>query len=335
MNIKISNKIIGEKFPAFMIAEAGINHNGSLKIAKQLIRKAKSSGADAIKFQTFKAADIASTDSPFFKILKNLELSDNDFEDVADFAKSQKIIFISTPFSFKAVDLLSKLKIPAFKIASGDLTHIPLIKYAANKHKPMIISTGMATMKEVIDAVKSIELVKNKKIAIMHSVSGYPTPSNEVNLRVIPNFKKIFHSYPIGFSDNGSDMLVPLIAVSLGAKIIEKHFTLNKKMKGPDHKISANSQEFKMMVQEIKKIENMMGDGNKTCQPSELINRISARRSIITNQSIKKNSKITKEMISIKRPAKGIEPKFFSSILGKKVRKNLGKEKPIKWDDIS
>lgn len=333
MNIKISNKVIGEKFPTFIIAEAGINHNGSLKIAKQLISKAKSSGADAIKFQTFKASDIASTSSPFFKILRKLELSDNDFKKLSVYAKSKKLIFLSTPFSFDAVDLLTKLKVPAFKIASGDLTHIPLIKYAARKKKPMIISTGMATLNEIKETVNSIKAIKNKKILIMHSISGYPTPENEVNLNVIKNFKKIF-PYPIGFSDNGDSNLVPIIAVAFGAKIIEKHFTLNKKMNGPDHKISADPKQLKTMIEEIRKIEKMIGDGEKTCQPSELKNRIAARRSVITKVDLKKNTKLSKEMVSIKRPAKGIEPKYFSSILGKLTRKNLRKEQPLKWNDI-
>ena len=333
MNIKISNKTIGENFPTFIIAEAGINHNGSLKIAKQLISKAKSSGADAIKFQTFKASDIASTGSPFFKIFKKLELSDDDFKKLSVYAKNKNIIFLSTPFSFDAVDLLSRLRVPAFKIASGDLTHIPLIKYAAKKMKPMIVSTGMATLKEIKETVNSIRAVRNKKILIMHSISGYPTPENEVNLNVIKNFKKTF-PYPIGFSDNGDSNLVPLIAVAFGAKIIEKHFTLNKKMNGPDHKISADPEQLKTMIKEIRKIEKMIGDGKKICQPSELKNRVAARRSVITKVDLKKNTKLSKEMVSIKRPAKGIEPKFFSSILGKKTRKNLKKEQPLKWNDI-
>lgn len=333
MNIKISNKTIGEKFPVFIIAEAGINHNGSLKLAKLLISKAKSSGADAIKFQTFRASDIASIGSPFFKIFKKLELSDDDFKKLSDYAKNKNLIFLSTPFSFDAVDLLTRLRVPAFKIASGDLTHIPLIKYAAKKMKPMIISTGMATLKEIKETINSIKAVRNKKILIMHSISGYPTLENEVNLKVIKNFKRMF-PYPIGFSDNGDSNLVPLIAVAFGAKIIEKHFTVNKKMSGPDHKISADPKQLQTMIKEIRKIEKMIGDGKKICQPSELKNRILARRSIVTKIDLKKNTKLSKEMISIKRPAKGIEPKYFSSILGKKMKKNLRKEQPLKWSDI-
>lgn len=333
MSIKIANVSIGEKFPSYVIAEAGINHNGSLKVAKQLIRKAKLSGANAVKFQTFKATDIASKSSPFYKILHKLELSEESFGELSDYAKNKNITFLSTPFSFDAVDILEKIKVPAYKIASGDLTHIPLIEYVAKKNKPIIISSGMSTMDEIRFAVKKIKSLKNNKILIMHSVSGYPTPENEVNLNVIPNLKKIF-DYPIGFSDNGSDKTVPLIAVALGGKIIEKHFTINKKMKGPDHKISADPHELKNMIHQIRKIESMMGNGEKICQPSELKNRIEARRSIMTKVPIKKNYKITKEVITIKRPGIGLEPKYYSNVIGKKIKKNFLAEEPINWTDI-
>lgn len=333
MGIKISNKIIGEKFPTFVIAEAGINHNGSVKIAKQLIRKAKSSGVDAIKFQTFKATDLVSTSSVFFKILKKLELSENDFKDISDYAKSNKLIFLSTPFSYDAVDLLTKLKVPAFKIASGDLTHIPLIKYAASKKKPMIISTGMSTINEIQDAIQAIQSKKNKKIIILHSVSSYPVPPSEVNLNAIITLKKKFH-FPIGFSDNGSNMLVPLIAVSMGIKVIEKHFTLSRKMKGPDHSLSADPQQLASLVKNIRSIEKMLGDGKKICQPSELENRVYARRSITANVTMPKGTKINEKMIGIKRPATGIEPKYFSQILGKKTTRKIKIEESLKWKDI-
>jgi len=320
--------------PTFVIAEAGINHNGSLKTAKQLIRKAKSSGADAIKFQTFKASDLTSKRSLYFKILQKLEFDSNDFEELVDYSKSNHLIFLSTPFSLDAVDLLTRLKVPAIKIASGDLTHFPLIRYAARKMKPMIISTGMATFEEVKDSVNAIQAMKNKKIIIMHSVSGYPTPENEVNLKVIDQLKIKF-PYPIGYSDNGSSDLVPLVAVSRGAKIIEKHFTLNKKMKGPDHQISTEPKQFKVMIIEIRKIEQMLGDGKKVCQPSELKNRTAARRSIMAKSTIEKNIKLTKEVLAVKRPAIGIQPRFFSSILGKKTRRVIKTDEPITWADIT
>ncbi len=333
MKIKISNRWIGEKQPTFIIAEAGINHNGSLKTAKKLILEAKRANADSIKFQTFRAGDLASRKSKFYNLFKKLELSDDEFAELSDYAKNNDIIFLSTPFSFDAVDLLTKLKVPAFKIASGDLTHLPLIKYTASKNKPMIISTGMSNLDEVYDAIKIISSAKNNKIAIMHSVSGYPTPPNEANLNAIKTLKNKFN-FPIGYSDNGSDNLVPVIAVAMGAKLIEKHFTLNKKMKGPDHSISCDPKQLKEIIMNIRLTEKMLGMDEKSCQPSELVNKTMARRSIVTLNDIQKNTIITKNLVGIKRPATGIEPKFFNKVIGKKTKQKIKAETPLQWLDI-
>ena len=333
MKIKIFDRWIGEKQPAFIIAEAGINHNGSLTTAKKLILEAKQSNADAIKFQTFSANDLASKKSKFYDLFKKLELSYDQFAELSDYAKSNNIIFLSTPFSFDAVDLLTKLKVPAFKIASGDLTNLPLIKYAASKNKPMIISTGMSDMSEVFDAIKTICSTKNNKISVMHSVSGYPTPIDQVNLNVMQTIAKKI-PYPIGFSDNGSNDLVPIISVAMGAKLIEKHFTLNKKMKGPDHSISCDPKQLKKIVMNIRMTEKMFGTDKKSCQSSELTNKTLARRSIITLNDISKNTIITKNLVGIKRPATGIEPKFFNKVIGKKTKRKIKAETPLKWLDL-
>jgi len=333
LRIKIRNKWIGEHFPVFIIAEAGINHNGNLEIAKKMITKAKECGADAIKFQTFKAEDLTSIKSKFFKIFKNLELSYSDFIELYYYAKKQNIIIFSSPFSFEAIDLLMKIKTPAFKIASGDLTNIPLIKYTASKKKPMIVSTGMSNIEEIKNALRTIQSQGNNKIIILHSVSAYPAPINEVNLQTIQLLKRKFH-YPIGYSDNGSELLVPLIAVSNGAKVIEKHFTLDRKLKGPDHKLSADPQQFRILVNNIRSVEMMLGNGIKNCQPSEIENRVNARRSITANVTIPKGSKITQKMIGIKRPATGIEPKYFNEVLGKTATRTIKSEESLKWKDI-
>ena len=334
MKIKIAEKFVGDNQPTFVIAEAGINHNGSLKLAKKLVSEAKKAGADAIKFQTFKASDLASIKSKYFNLFKKLELTSNDFSELHDYSKSQGIIFLSTPFSNDAVDLLTELYVPAFKIASGDLTNIPLIRYASSKKKPIILSTGMGTLDEISEAVKAIRSTGNKNILLMHSVSAYPTPSCEVNLNAIETMKKKFQ-YPVGYSDNGSDMIVPLIAVAKGAKLIEKHFTLDKKMKGPDQSLSSNPLEFKTLVERISTIEKMFGNGMKYCQPSELENRIHARRSVVAKISIEKGARIKQEMLAIKRPATGIEPKHIHKLLGKKAIRKIHAEETIKWKDVS
>jgi len=333
MKIKISNKWVGNNQPVFVVAEAGINHNGSIKTAKKLIEEAKNAGANAIKFQTFRAEDLISPKSKFYKSFKKLELSDSNFKELANFAKKKRIIFLSTPFSEKAVDLLARLRVPAIKIASGDLTDISLIKYAASKNKVMIISTGMANMNETKTAVKAIETTGNKKIIIMHSVSAYPTPPEEVNLNAILQLKNEF-PYPVGFSDNGPELLVPLTSVAVGAKIIEKHFTLNKKMTGPDHSFSANPIQLKELVKKTREIEKLLGDGKKCCQPSELKNRINARRSITAVKTIQKGTKIRKDMVTMKRPATGVDPIYIGKVLGKVTKKEIKIHESLKWQHL-
>ena len=332
MKIKISNKWIGNEQRAFIIAEGGINHNGKVSIAKKIILAAKDAGADAIKFQTFTAEDLTSIHSKYYKLFKKLELSIQDFDELSSFAKKQKIIFLSTPFSNNAVDQLSKINMVAYKIASGDLTDLPLIKYAAKKNKPMILSTGMATIKDIKEAIKSIVHI-NKKIILLHSSSAYPTPYNQTNLTAIHTLKKQF-PYPVGYSDNGDDMDVPLIAVASGAKIIEKHFTYNKKLWGPDQKLSASPTELRNMIKKIRKIEEMLGDGIKKCQPSEVENLIHVRRSLTAKQHIKKGTKISEENLVIKRPALGIAPKFFDQILGMIAIKDIKQDQSIEWKDV-
>jgi len=334
MTIKIKNYSIGDNFPTFIIAEIGVNHNGKKNIAKKLILKAKKAGANAVKFQTFKASDLASPTSKFYPILKDFELDEADFSELSDFAKQENIIFFSTPSSKDDVDFLTKIKVPAFKISSGDLTNIPLLEHIALKRKPILLSTGMGNFKEITLAVKSIIRKKNKKIAILHSVSGYPTPINEVNLNVIYSLRHKF-PFPIGFSDNGNGIDVSCIAVATGAKLIEKHFTLNKKMIGPDHKMSSDPLEFTTMIKRIREIEIMLGSYQKTLQPSEKINVIQARKSITAIQTIKKGTKITKDMITIMRPATGISPKYINKVVGKKTKKQIVNYESLKWKNLS
>ena len=333
MNIKIAEKQIGKKYPVFVVAEAGINHNGNVKIAKNMISSAKDCGADAIKFQTFRAGDLASKKSKFFKIFKKVEIDYTHLGELSDHAKKERIIFFSTPFSEEAVDVLADLHVPAFKIASGDITHIPFIKKAASKKKPIIISTGMSNFAEIDFAVKAIKSERNNKIIIMHSVTSYPTPSSDANLRAI-NTLQCRYKYPIGYSDNGAGILVPIIAVSLGARIIEKHFTLNKKMNGPDHSFSADPNELSLLVKKIRETEIILGDGKKNPQPSELQNIQHARRSIITLVDIKKGDKLTYSNIAIKRPGIGIMPLNFHKVIGASAKRNIKIDQPIKWSDI-
>ena len=329
-SLKIGRKNIGKESPTFVIAEAGINHNGKLKIAKKLIDSAKQCKVDAIKFQTFTADDIASSKSIYYNLFKKVELSESDFGEISDYAKQNDIILFSTPFSNNAVDILSKINISAFKISSGDLTNLPLINYVAKKNKPVLLSTGMATLNEIKNTIHEILKTKNKKLGLFHSVSAYPTPYSQTNLLAIQTMMKEF-SYPIGYSDNGSDMLVPEVAVSIGAKLIEKHFTLDKKMAGPDHSLSADPKQMKQLVIRIRKIEEILGDGIKSSQRCEKEGLIAIRRSLIAAEDLKKGTILKDNSIKIARPAKGIQPKFFKKIIGKKLKRNVKKDNPLMW----
>jgi len=334
MKIKIAGKYVGENYPCFIVAEAGINHNGSLKIAKKMISVAKKAGADAIKFQTFKADDLAIPTSKFYKIFKKVELTTEEFVELSDYAKSKSIIFFSTPSSEESVDILSKIKIPAYKISSGDLTNIPLLEYVAQKKKTIIISSGMSTLNEIKKAVQTIKRKRNNKIILLHSVSAYPTPPYETNLKVIQNLKQNY-PFPVGYSDNGSGLLVPTTAVAIGAKLIEKHFTLNKKMKGPDHSFSADPKEFRLLVKKIREVERLLGKGIKVVQQSERKNRVLARKGITAKTTIKPGSKISKKMISIMRPATGITPDKINQVVGKTTKQRIKQYQPIKWEYLS
>lgn len=331
MKIKISKKTIGENHPIFFVAEAGINHNGKLRLAKKLISEAKNAGSDAIKFQTFRADDLASRDSQYYNLFKKLEFTKEDFGELSDYSKENGIIFFSTPLSEEAIEILYELNVPAYKIASGDITNIPLIEYAASKQKPIILSTGMSNINEIIEGVNAIKNSNNNEIILLHSVSGYPTPYFEANLNAIKFLNKKFE-YPIGFSDNGDERLVSLIAASLGARMIEKHFTLDRNMTGPDHKISSNPNQLKNMIQDIRKIEKMLGLDVKQIQNCEKNIVKQARRSLIALKPILKDEVITKEHIGIKRPEKGLQPKFLKKIIGKKSKKNIKEGQFIQWN---
>jgi N,N'-diacetyllegionaminate synthase len=260
-------------------------------------------------------------------------LSDSDFGELSDYANQCELEFLSTPFSNDAVDLLSKLKVSCFKISSGDLTHLPLIKYASSKNKPILLSTGMGSINEIKESIKEVLKTNNQKIGLFHSISSYPTPYNQTNMLAMQTMMEKF-VFPIGYSDNGSDMIVPEVAISLGAKLLEKHFTLDKKMKGPDHKLSASPIQMKELVQRVRQIEEIIGDGQKKPQKCEMEGLIAIRRSIITKKDLKKGETITVNSIKIARPAKGIEPKFFDKLIGRKILKNIPNNTPLKWNQI-
>lgn len=334
--IKISNKWVGEGDPCFVIAEIGSNHDSKLKQAKELIDMAKEAGADAVKFQSFSADGLVSRKrlnknkweyNSIFGLVKNFELPDSWHKELFEYCKKKETIFLSTPFEEKKADLLNKIGVSVFKIASGDLNNTPFLKYIAMFKKPIILSTGASYLKEVERAVKLIKNEGNRDIILLHCVSNYPTKVEDFNLRCIITLKKF--GLPVGCSDHSLGFSIPIVSVALGAKVIEKHITLSRGLKGPDHSFSLVPMEFKIMVDEIRKIEKALGDGVKRPSGEELSERISARRSIYASRDIPKGAVIKEEVLKIVRHAYGLEPKKIYSLIGRKTKVLIKKDEVI------
>lgn len=345
------NNLTGRKNRCFIIAEAGVNHNGSLDLAKKLVDAAVEAGVDAVKFQTFEAENVVTKKAAMaeyqkkntrkqesqLEMLKKLELKYDDFRILKDYCDKIGIIFLSTAHTEDAVDFLDPM-IPFFKVGSGDLTNLPILEKIARKKKPIIISSGMANLKEIEEALKTIRKISKKKINLLHCTTNYPCPLREVNLKAMlllhDKFEKRFAPLEVGYSDHTEGIMVSAAAVAMGARVIEKHFTLDKNMRGPDHKASLEPKELKEMVRQIRNIELALGSGVKEPFLSEEKIKKIARKSIVANANIKKGEIIKKGMIIIKRPGTGIEPKYFAKILGKKAKKGIKKDELISWDSI-
>lgn len=333
IKIKIGDAKVGFGEPTFIIAEAGINHDGNYNQAKELVKMAAKTGADAVKFQIFKAEEFCSTNTEYFDLFESLELSKDQWLELAEFAKNQGILFTASIFGEVGADILDEIGSPVYKIASGDLTHFPLLEYISKNNKPIILSTGMATFGEIDESLNKIYNSGNKKVALLHCVSNYPTNYQDTNLKFIKTLKEAF-KIPVGFSDHTNGLLIPALAVANGADIIEKHFTIDKNLPGPDHKISLDPKEFEEMIKNISITESSMGNGIKTLTEGEKQVKKLARRSITAKIDIPKGNAITKDKIKIVRPGMGIEPKFIDLIVGKTVTANIKKNQTISWDMI-
>lgn len=340
----INNKVL-------VIAEAGVNHNGSFKLAKKLIDSAAKSGADYIKFQTFKTelniskiakkADyqIKNTNDTFetqFEMIKKLELSFDEFLKLKLYCDKLNIGFLSTGFDFKSVDFLDNLGIDFFKIPSGDITNKPLLKHIALKKRPIILSTGMANIDEIKMALNI--LIKNgctkNNITVLHCNTEYPTPFEDVNLKAMNSIHELL-GVNIGYSDHTLGIEVPIAAVAMGAKVIEKHFTLDKNLDGPDHKSSLNPNELKKMVSSIRNIEkSLSGHGRKEPSKSEKKNIDIARKSLHINTSLKSGETLKEEHIICLRPGNGISPMDIEKIIGLKVKNNLDPYSKLTLTDL-
>lgn len=328
----------------FIIAEAGVNHNGSIELAKALIDIAAHSGADAVKFQTFKADKLVSktaqkasyqkettdADESQYTMIKKLELDERAHHALIDHCKMKNILFLSTPFDHESIDLLNHLGMKIFKIPSGEITNLPYLRHIGSLKKEVILSTGMATLDEIDAALHVLTAAgtAKEKITILHATTEYPCPIEEVNLRAMHTIRETF-DIRVGYSDHTRGIEVPIAAAAMGASVIEKHFTLDRQMEGPDHKASLEPDELIAMVQAIRNIEKALGDGIKQPSPSEMKNIPIARKSIVASRAIQKGERLSAENITIKRPALGISPMLWDEIIGTIASKNYHEDEAI------
>ncbi len=348
MNIIIQKKVIGPDHPCFFIAEAGVNHNGNLENAISMIDVAIKAGADAIKFQTFIAENLMTRDAPkadyalnetnpkekFFEMIKKLELSLPQFRKLKEVCELKGIIFLSTPFSIEAVDWLVDLDVPAFKISSGDLDNYPLLSYVIEKKKPIILSSGMADMPEVQETLNFIKKKHFSELVLMHCTSSYPTEFRDANLNVLDTYRTQFPNIVIGFSDHTPGTIMGAVAIAKGAKVIEKHFTLDKSMEGPDHKASLDPVELEDYIKNIRLAELAMGDPHKKITKAEENVRMVARKSIVSRIDLPKGTVLSLKHITVKRPGTGIPAKKIDDVLGRVINKDIKADTIISWNDL-
>jgi N,N'-diacetyllegionaminate synthase len=350
--IYISGKALGSNKPTFVIAEVGVNHDGNIGLAKAMIEEAALAGADAVKFQTFLAAEMISRNAPMasyqkraigdkesqFERLRRLELNIGDHLELKSCCEARDVMFLSSPFDIKSIDLLDELGVPAFKIPSGEITNYPFLKHMASKKKPMILSTGMSTLEEVEGAIKIINSVSENlgervPLVLMQCTSSYPCPFEEANLRALVALERSF-GLPVGLSDHTVGPELPVAACALGAVIIEKHFTLDRNLPGGDQRVSLEPNEFRWMVDAIRHLEKALGDGIKKVESSEEEIRRLARKSIVAKKPIRAGTVLTEEMLALKRPGTGLEPSHLDKLIGRKAKADIAEDELISWDMI-
>ncbi len=325
----------------YIIAEAGVNHNGSFKLACKLVDEAKKAGADCIKFQTFQAKNLVSRNAQKAEyqkdttgegtqadLLKRLELTYDEFLALKAYCDKVKICFLSTPFDFESIDFLNTIDMPFWKIPSGEITNYPYLLALARTRKPVVMSTGMCQISEIEAAINILRKNGTRTIKLLHCNTEYPTPFEDVNLKAMQTMRDVF-GLEVGYSDHTKGIEVPIAAVAMGATIIEKHFTLNCNMKGPDHKASLEPCELAAMVSSIRHIEKAIGTGNKIPSYSETKNIAIARKSIVAKVNIKAGDEFTTDNITVKRPGTGISPMRWNEILGTKAIRDFKEDELI------
>jgi N,N'-diacetyllegionaminate synthase len=331
----------------FIIAEAGVNHNGQLDLAFQLVDKAVEIGADCVKFQTFKTENIVTKTSPKanyqmlvtdksesqFDMLKKLELQKEDFKKIKAYSTQKGIQFLSTPYNPEDADLLNDLGVEAFKIASGQLVELPFLKQVARFGKQMIISTGMANLSEVFAAVQAIRSVGNNDIIVLQCNTDYPSKIEDTNIKAMLTMRDAI-GVRVGYSDHVPNNYACYAAVALGAEVIEKHFTLDKKMEGPDHSCSLEPTEFKELIEGVRNVEKCLGTGIKTPSQSEINNTYGMRRSLVARTDLESGTVLEEKHFGFKRPANGLSPNYLETLIGKKLKKDMAQDEAFTFDSI-
>ena len=346
--VKIGNYLIGPGNPCFIIAEAGVNHNGDMKIAHKIIDAAVGAGVDAVKFQSFVTEDVVTPEAPKaryqvettgqdvgqFAMIKALELSKDQQKELKSHCDEAGILYLCTPYEERSADLLEEISVAAYKIASTDTTNIPFLRYIARKGSPVVLSTGMSSLGEVEEAVNELKLHGlDGKIIILQCTAEYPAPVNEINLRAMKTMELGFGCL-VGFSDHSPGIGASPWAVAAGACIVEKHFTLDRNMEGPDHRVSIEPNELKELVKTIRDVEAALGDGIKRPMPSELPNKTRMQKSLVARRLLAVGETIQEADLACKRPGNGLPPKWFDRVVGRRAAKKIQKEETLELNSI-
>ena len=342
----IGERWIGDGEPCFIVAEAGANHNRDLGMAKELIAVAAEAGADAVKFQTYSAETLYSKQTPKFTylegltdkstwdLIKEIELPREWQVELAEEAKKRGILFMSTPFDHRAVDELDALGVPVFKVASFEIVDLPLVRHAASKGKPMIISTGLADYEDIQDALAACREAGNDKVVLLQCASLYPAPPERINLRAMETMRRAFGTL-VGLSDHTLGIHVAVSGAALGACVIEKHYTLSRSLKGPDHPFAIEPGELRELVRQVREVEAALGDGRKLGPaPEEMEMHQKARRSLVAARAIPKGAHIERDMLTIKRPGFGIKPKYLDLVVGRVTKVAIEEDTVLTWEMV-
>jgi N-acetylneuraminate synthase len=346
-SLNIAGRAIGPDHPPYVIAEIGANHNGDMALCRQIIDAARDAGADAVKFQSWSKSSLISTaeyarNTRYVKdqrvptleqAVERYQLTPDQHREIARYCAAQGIVFFSSAFSQAEIDLLESVNVPAYKVASMDVNHLPLLRSVAATRKPVILSTGMATLGEVERALATLREAGSGPVALLHCVSIYPTPPAEVHLRTMATWRAAF-DVPIGFSDHTIGTAVPLAAVALGACIIEKHFTSDKALEGWDHAISADPAELCALVQGCRDVYAALGNAARTLSSDEVQKRASFRRRMVARRPMRKGDALTAADVDFKRPGTGIQPDELSYVVGRRLVRDVAAEDELEWRDL-